>query len=444
MPKNDKELRRLSDLLDEPREELDVEIKEWLDLTNVDHKAKVARGCIALANHGGGYFILGFKELDNGSFLPDDNRPQNLQAFNQDAINGVISRYAEPQFHCTVHHIENNGLRYPVVAVPGGHKVPIRASRDSPNRELKQHTYYIRRLGPKSESPQSGIEWDELIRRCLRNSKDELLDAMRDVLSGRASTIPSEPSNIERLEEWTTSSLNRWQTVTAKLPDESPARLDHGYYTISYAILGDKLTPNLAQFQGILNQSVTRYTGWPPFWLPTREGIEPYPKGEAIECWMRLDDAFFADPAHSDFWRASPEGQMFLIRGYDEDSRRDPSPGTSFDISVHTWRIGECLLHAKSLARNLEAETASILFQVVYTGLDGRRLVSMGNRAIYNSYVSRQDVYKRSVHIEAENISSNLTEIVHELLAPLYALFGFFELPSTLVQEELAKLRSRQ
>ena len=450
MPANDVEMRRLSDLLGAPRETLDIEIKEWLDTTNEDKatkankRAKIAKGCIALANHGGGYFVLGFMEQSDGSFLPDRNRPDELQKYNQDAINGIIARYAEPEFHCAVQYVEQGGLTYPVVIVPGGHKVPIRAKVDSPDGKLKQYTYYIRRPGPKSEPPQNGAEWDELMRRCLRNSRDELLDAMRDVLSGRASTIPSTPSDVEQLEEWTNSSVERWQQVIAKLPEESPARFLHGYYAISYAILGEKQTPNLIQFQKILYESVVRYSGWPPFLVFTKEGIEPYPRNDTIECWIRPDYAMSAP--HSDFWRASPEGQMFLVRGYDEDDYSNPAPGTAFDISMHTRSVGECLLHAESLARNLKAETASVLFQIVYTGLDGRRLVSIGNRnrAIYNNYVSRQDVYERSVQIEVENISSNLIEIVYELLAPLYALFGFFELPLILVQEELAKLRSRR
>lgn len=72
----------MSDLLAVPREALDVEIKEWLDLEDANNKAKIARACIALANHGGGYFILGFTEQSDGSFLPDSNRPQDPRKFN--------------------------------------------------------------------------------------------------------------------------------------------------------------------------------------------------------------------------------------------------------------------------------------------------------------------------------------------------------------------------
>jgi len=45
---------RLQDLLLDPKESLDVEIKGWLDLNDNTHKSVLAKALIALANHGGG------------------------------------------------------------------------------------------------------------------------------------------------------------------------------------------------------------------------------------------------------------------------------------------------------------------------------------------------------------------------------------------------------
>jgi hypothetical protein len=42
----------LDDLINEPRETLDVEVKEWLDLTDNDHRSMVAKEIITLADHG--------------------------------------------------------------------------------------------------------------------------------------------------------------------------------------------------------------------------------------------------------------------------------------------------------------------------------------------------------------------------------------------------------
>jgi predicted HTH transcriptional regulator len=58
---------RLADLLIDPRENLNFEIKNWLDLSNDnDAKAILAKAAIALANHGGGFIALGLVENDAG------------------------------------------------------------------------------------------------------------------------------------------------------------------------------------------------------------------------------------------------------------------------------------------------------------------------------------------------------------------------------------------
>lgn len=69
----------LGDLVNEPRETLDVEVKDWLDLDNHDHRAMLAKEIIALANHGGGYILIGFTELQDGTFKSALPRPINLE-----------------------------------------------------------------------------------------------------------------------------------------------------------------------------------------------------------------------------------------------------------------------------------------------------------------------------------------------------------------------------
>lgn len=52
-------LDELLPLVAEPREDLAAEYKGWLDLTETNHKAVLAKAAIAIANHGGGYIIIG-------------------------------------------------------------------------------------------------------------------------------------------------------------------------------------------------------------------------------------------------------------------------------------------------------------------------------------------------------------------------------------------------
>ncbi len=155
--------QNLQQLVDAPSERLDVELKGWLDLSGNAHRGTLAKALIALANHGGGVAVIGF---DTGGD-PADNRPDNLVSYDQNAIDDVVDRVAGPALHCSVKDVkrEADGLEYPVILVPGGHKVPMRSRRGSPDNEIQADRYYIRRPGPASEMPQGGYEWDDLIRR---------------------------------------------------------------------------------------------------------------------------------------------------------------------------------------------------------------------------------------------------------------------------------------
>ena len=63
--------RQLESLTRNPREELGVELKGWLDLSQGEHKADLAKALMALANHGGGYVLLGYDDAtENRSFAP--------------------------------------------------------------------------------------------------------------------------------------------------------------------------------------------------------------------------------------------------------------------------------------------------------------------------------------------------------------------------------------
>lgn len=336
----------------------------------------------------------------------------------------------------------------------------MRARRGSPDSKTVQiNAIYVRKSGPRSEHPDSAQDWNDLLARCLGNRRDELLDQIRDLLAGTVPQVnPTEEQR--RLEEWVEVSFKHWQTLVDSLPDGAEARFRHGYYNFAYEILGESRHIAPAKLPNVLQKSVVRHTGWPPFWYPTRQEIEPYLKEGVVECWQGNDpetpfkglDATGPDTTHSDFWRISPDGLAFLLRGYQEDGmdiqkvgRTELEPGTILDVVIPIWRVGETLLHAERLAANLFDGPTTIRFVAEYTGLDGRSLESFDfSRPFRSHQPSRERSIKLSTYVDAQTISSNLPEIVHPFLSPLYALFGFFELPMELVVEELARMRGHK
>ena len=441
---------RLADLLRDPQETLDVEIKGWLDLArNQEHKATLAKALLALANHGGGYVIIGLTETDAG-FATASGQPVSLDDYWQDIVNGIVHNYAEPAFHCSVHHVPHptSGVIHPIIGVPGDHRVPIRAKRSGPNNQtVQQHAIYIRRPGPTSEQPLTGREWDELFAKCLHGRRDELLDHIRDLLTGKPSSEETQ-TEMAQLDRWVMDCQSIWENKIAGLPIDNRARCPHGYFTFAYHVDGG--TPlGLADLLDVL-RNAPHLTGWPTWLVPTPPEVAPYVSDGVIECWIGGDiceDRVFRDAAHADFWRITPDGRAFLLRGYQEDgdqaAQANIQPGTCLDSTTPIWRIGEGLLHATYFAGHLGGNAVS--FAARYTGLHERQLAAWANpMGFWASGISKDDDVLLSTSVAVDTLSANLVEVIHSLLTPLYERFNFTRLPLEIVQRELDRLRKRR
>lgn len=437
---------QLQSLVDDPREALNIEVKRWLDLTSKADQATLAKAAIALANHGGGFIVLGFDELADGAFECHLPRPVTLERYSQDAIARIVATYAEPAFQVEVAHVVRaDGGAYPVVQVPGGHRTPIMAKKGSPDQKtLIAGRVYIRRPTPESAEPSFAVEWRDLLDRCVRAGRDDLLDAIRGVLDGRGErSAPVEPTDLERLQAWTDAGTARWRALAPTAGNGEPVD-PPGTYTVAYQIEGELPQRSPSEILDLL-RGIPGYTGWRPWWVPSRDGIRPYQFDGVIECYHGHEgNKRTIDPAHADFWRANAQSQLLLIRGFDEDSSPErAAPGTAFDITLPVWRIGECLMHAAHLAARLVPESRPVTFSVTWSGLCNRELVHLERRRmLFPGHIAKQDSLNASLTVDSDKIADQLPELLHGLLQPLYSLFDFFDLPKVLVDEEIQRMRS--
>jgi hypothetical protein len=442
---------RLSEILVEPREGLDVEVKNWLDLrSNEEDKANFAKAALALANHGGGIIIFGMTETSDG-MVPAAGRPATLDSYGVDLLNGIIHNYADPAFHCAVHlRPGSDGALYPMVVVPGGHRVPVRSKRGGPNGQIvKDNNIYVRRPGPRSETPQTAQDWDALFARCLSHRRDEMFDQIRALITGAVptATLPSAP---DKLVQWIADSRARWSELITRLPDGATEKCPHGYMWYAFELGGDVRGLSNAELSCVLRAAEVNHSGWPPFWYPTRRGIAAYPYAGLVECWIGGDteDGFPAHGAgHADFWRVSPDGLGFFLRGYREDDLSGgkgmpEQPGTWIEVEWPVAVTAEVVFYIGSLATHLVDGPASVRLFAGYTGMDGRQLHSVGGR-YFHARTARQAEVELNSSFNVDAIDPNITEIVHQFLNPLYAIFDFFELPISLVVEVINKLRQR-
>ena len=377
----------------------------------------MAKGLIALANHGGGVLIVGF-DTDGE---PAGHRPENLDSYSQDAVNGVVERFADPVFHCPVHRVrrEADRLEYPVILVPGGHSVPIRSRRGSPGNEIQADRYYIRRPGPASEMPQGGQEWDELIRRCVRNNSDEIGSLLRGHIGGtcpEGGGIANRHRSVGAVGCGLCCTLDRiGQRGTSGFTCSNAAR---SLPRCQSSFEGVNLEH--ARLRDVIRRAEQNLTGLPAWWWARGEGIRPYIRQNTIECHMAEQAG---DIALADFWRASTTGELFLIRGYGEDTleqRGQPvRPGTVFGLTLPIRRTGEYLLFIQRFATEADVEDSTATLRCEWTGLQDRRLSALGGpRWLFNDHRSRSDRFSRTISVPVQRISGALPEIVREPRKP--------------------------
>ena len=447
-------LSSLQGLVSYPREELNIELKSWLDIwtnniVSKEQQADLGHAILALANHGGGYVLIGFQEI-NGTWEPDTQRPADTNGYTQDKINSIIARYAEPVFHCSVHHVTHplTNEIYPVVIVPSDLKVPVRSKRDGPNnKHIQQNCYYIRRPGPCSEQVQTAQEWDHLINRCIRMAKEDLLDSIRALLIGGVIDPDTRSKvNEDELSTWVDLAKTRFQSLRDSLTEsENPHRYDHGFWTFAYSIEGDYDHSELVDLLSIMRE-VDSVSGWPVFITLSRADVQPYPVGDLIECWLR--SAKEPVSCYSDFWQASPTGRFFMLRGFKEDCVSAVAAGKVLDQILPIWYFGECMLHAGSMAEKLGATNARISVRASWTGLKGRELCNLADPLCVfcppENNMCRTDTIESAVQTSPELIATTLPEIMSQLLRPLYTAFGFFKMSPEMYEYQLKQLKSRR
>ena len=433
--------------LRDPNESLTFEYKRWLDLGSNHGKATLAKAVIAKANAEGGFVVIGYEE--EGGTLRSVPCPDGIPEITQDLANGAVQRYADPAIHVRVEWVETGetGVRHPVVIVPVDTATPAMAKRGC-DGVLIQARVYVRKPGPRSEEPGSTEEWRDLLDRYVRRGRSNMLDAIRAIVEGRAEEAEAQPDLQDRLAAFMAASAERHEAVLggAGLPPDVPARMPFGRYEIGFAFDGAAPAPSLAELRSRIDEAHRiKLTGWPAFLAMTRPEFTPYPSEGSIEAWLGrpVEERYLEDAAHADFWRIAPDGLLYTVSGYDEDSAPDRAePGTVFDLTLPVWRVGEAILFARRLAATFEG-VERIAVQVRWSGLDGRALRTITGTRAPMSYdrLSRTDGVTSEIVTTPEQIDDVLPEVLRSLLAPAYELFEFYDLPIRIVEEELVNLR---
>ncbi len=171
-------------------ERLDVEIKSAGVLDSKSSYGRlIAKAIMALANHGGGILIIGYRR-NNGKYVEEEIKDEVLHTWEQTRLHDLLERFADPITNLELYNIKGKVSHHPVIKVNSHGKSPLVCKRDGDC--IRAGAIYIRRPGPKSEEPQNSAEWQELLRRCLLSDREDLASMFRSILL---------PSSVEKRAE---------------------------------------------------------------------------------------------------------------------------------------------------------------------------------------------------------------------------------------------------
>ena len=284
------------------------------------------------------------------------------------------------------------------------------------------------------------LSLDEIVERLLDRSSTHL----RTSNGPAQATIGNLIVDLNRL---AAQSFEVWRSMINDAPFDSPTRLPHGSYEMTFALIPVPNPVNLKTVKERINEAgKKKLTGWPPFMVETRPEWRPYASGDLVEAWLGREvissnQPPTPSPQHSDFWRATKHGSLYMINGYIED-QDNTTAGREIHVEEPILRITEGLLFSRRYARLFNG-VETIAVRLRFTGLRERKLTSsLGNYRVGKTTPSSTDEVLSQALVQCSEIDHSLPGVIKALLSNLYEQFGFFELEMPLIQNEVSKLVS--
>ncbi|MBB1177720.1 ATP-binding protein [Brevundimonas aurantiaca] len=419
----------LQSLIDDPNETLGAEYKAEVELATPLGRAKLARHLAALANHGGGYLIIGF----NDELKPQEPRPALPT---RDDVGRVVKRYLEPPLQCDVRTLRDAGQRtYGVIVVPAHGATPVCAAADGPQdaagrvQGITRGVHYIRKPGPESAPLLTSQEWTPLIRRCALAERSSLLGAIEVALRGSTQVTSLDAV----LASWIdAASVAYSRGVEANLPDR---RIATARFHFAYAIetQGDPL--KLSDLSGVLRRVAHEldqqvHTGWGMF------HVFDGPIGPRFKTDPRLDEGDLeflemnlleqdSKVGMTDLWRVTATGLASLQRGYIEDTHwwKDIPPGQVFSPNQMAMSVTELVRHASLFAREF-GEATQVHFRCEWRGLQGRRLHDFHHPWMFSGHPAAEDARRARASATVGALEASWADVAAELAGPVARAFG--------------------
>ena len=425
-------------------------------------KRKFTKQIAAFSNAGGGYIVIGVDENKKSLKL---NRigvdPKHLATWDTTSINQDIANYISPAIDVDVIRVPDDSKTFIVLAIPPHQTVPHICTRDindSRKLLLREGALYYRTTKKACEEIKKQEDWRDLIRRCVRNDKEELYEMLRSVVDGRPyqfkrdkdreppKTNANRSNGREHIEKTSTGAVrgvggiidvNRKQAKSYRpdLPDNSVFR-----EIVAYPIdLWQSV--DISQVKSALDAACWDYRGWPYlFYLPNHSVPLEFADGEIFS----YDNKIFGRYQKFEYWAFNYLAGLL----YTQDLTYESSYGTPlvFNPVFQANLMAEAVVTIGRLydGIGLPADTA-IKTEITYLPAKG---IKVGTHDEFQFRVRESAPYsgERLHLVLTEPLAgylSKTTEIasngIHELVGRLGYRGNLLESLKTVTKQHLAK-----
>ena len=273
---------------------------------------------------------------------------------------------------------------------------------------------------------------------------------MSDDLAGTAKQRETKMTEEEStLEIWQTESYAEWQKKVKGFEADDPRRLEHGHWTVSFAISPFE-TPTIEQLKTALKCQMPKYLKWRPFTNLQSDSGQLQAQDDFITVylgWLQPEVHPQDREEFCGFWRNSRDGKGFMLRPMREDGEDycgkvlGRGKGPYFDGMIPIYRMTEVLKFIEALGEQFSGEGARFELLVTYYKTKGRRLeqYSLTDPPVFPAECNINELPSR-LKKPISDIATKLEELVFALLTPVYEEFDSTKLPRQRVTDVVAEV----